>query len=113
MPLRRGGVVCLAAKKAETKEVDGRGYITSDNSGKSNIFPTASKAYYSSPTSDAVAGSGLGGTQGVGVLAAALVVVAIATAGVVGQQGDALSSVDGLYSGDSLTAIASRLTASQ
>ncbi len=81
--------------------LDGKGFITKDNSGRENIFPTSvsvlthgvyalglgsaalatvtcltplfvcpvlqSKAFYSSPRTEAVASSGLGGQQGKGV----------------------------------------------
>lgn len=40
------------------------GYISEDNSGRGNIFPTQGKAYYRSPTSESVASTGLGGFQG-------------------------------------------------
>ncbi|KXZ56385.1 hypothetical protein GPECTOR_1g341 [Gonium pectorale] len=103
--------IIQAAKKPPTGErLDERGVISKDNSGRQNIFPTASKAYYSSPTSGAVASSGLGGTQGVGVIAAALAIVALATVGVVSKQSaETLTQVNDGYSGESLTAIATRL----
>lgn len=40
------------------------GYVTTDNSGRGNIFPTTSKPFYKSPTSEKVASQGLGGLQG-------------------------------------------------
>lgn len=40
------------------------GYVTTDNSGRGNIFPTSSKPFYKSPTSEKVASQGLGGLQG-------------------------------------------------
>eukprot|EP00198_Chlamydomonas_reinhardtii_P014037 XP_001703374.1 predicted protein [Chlamydomonas reinhardtii] len=97
----------------ESKRLDERGVIAKDNSGRQNIFPTSSKAYYSSPTSSAVASSGLGGQQGLGVLAAAFAIVALATAGVVLKQGDeTLAQVNNAYQGDSLTVISSRIAES-
>ncbi|KAG2442967.1 hypothetical protein HXX76_003041 [Chlamydomonas incerta] len=99
--------------RAADKKLDERGVIQKDNSGRQNIFPTSSKAYYSSPTSSAVASEGLGGQQGLGVLAAAFAIVALATAGVVLKQGDeTLAQVNNSYQGDSLTAISSRIAKS-
>lgn len=98
--------VVMGAKKS----LDGKGFITKDNSGRENIFPTSSKAFYSSPRTAAVASSGLGGAQGAGVIAAALVIVAIATAGVVGKQPDeTLAQVNNAYQGEALSVVAGRI----
>eukprot|EP00195_Chlamydomonas_chlamydogama_P004823 CAMPEP_0202898770 /NCGR_PEP_ID=MMETSP1392-20130828/7200_1 /ASSEMBLY_ACC=CAM_ASM_000868 /TAXON_ID=225041 /ORGANISM="Chlamydomonas chlamydogama, Strain SAG 11-48b" /LENGTH=133 /DNA_ID=CAMNT_0049584789 /DNA_START=82 /DNA_END=483 /DNA_ORIENTATION=+ len=107
----RSRVVAQASK--DKKALDGSGYIKNDNSGRGNIFPTSSKAYYSSPTASAVAKEGLGGFQGGAVLAAAIAVVGLATVGVLGQgTGETLQVVAGNYAGDGLTSIADRIAAS-
>ncbi|KAG2499160.1 hypothetical protein HYH03_002741 [Edaphochlamys debaryana] len=107
--------VAVLAKKTEEvdRSLDSRGVITSDNSGKMNIFPTSSKAYYSSVRGTAIATSGLGGIQGAGVVAAALGVVALALAGVVTQQDtETLAQVNNRYQGESLSVIADRISGS-
>ncbi|KAG2455167.1 hypothetical protein HYH02_000983 [Chlamydomonas schloesseri] len=109
-PARPARVGCVVRAN---KKLDERGVIAKDNSGRQNIFPTSSKAYYSSPTSSAVASSGLGGQQGLGVIAAAFAIVALATAGVVLKQGDeTLAQVNNAYQGESLTVISSRIAKS-
>merc|ERR1712118_77612 len=46
------------------------GFVQEDNSGRSNIFSTGDKALYSySPTSDSVTRKGLGGAQGLVIVA--------------------------------------------
>ncbi|GFR41399.1 hypothetical protein Agub_g2078, partial [Astrephomene gubernaculifera] len=107
--------VSVAAKKEAnnggSRSLDERGYISQDNSGRSNIFPTSSKAYYSSPTSNAVASSGLGGGLGAAVLAAAVAIVTLVTVAVVSRQpSETLEQVNDVYAGDSLTVIAERLS---
>lgn len=93
-----------------------RGYVTQDNSGKSNVFGTVpDKLYTYSPTNARVASSGLGGMQGVAVLGAVVLLVAIATSGVVKVENDqgtlnqARAEVQQLQS---LSSIATRLSAS-
>ncbi|GLC35943.1 hypothetical protein PLESTB_000521700 [Pleodorina starrii] len=104
--------VVHAKKPSSGKGLDERGFIGKDNSGRQNIFPTSSKAYYKSPTASAVASSGLGGVQGAGVVAAALGIIVLATFGVVSkeQSSETLAQVNNAYTGDSLSAIAERLS---
>ncbi|GIL43364.1 hypothetical protein Vafri_1139 [Volvox africanus] len=105
------GIIPYAKKPASEGSLDERGFITKDNSGRQNIFPTSSKAYYSSPTATAVASSGLGGVQGAGVIAAALGIVVLATFGVISKEStETLAQVNNTYTGDSLSAIAERLS---
>ncbi|GFH24358.1 uncharacterized protein HaLaN_22137 [Haematococcus lacustris] len=75
---------------------------------------TASKAFYTSPTSAKAAQQGLGGAQGAVLVVAALVVVGVATAGVLSTgSGETLSQVqDAAKVTDSLSTIADRLAAS-
>ncbi len=89
----------IYAAKREANPSDplrsGRGYINKDNSGRSNIFGTVpDKLYVSSPTSDRVARSGLGGLQGIAMLGVAVTAVVVITTGVLRfEDGDDLKSV--------------------
>ena len=91
--------------------IQGDGVVNRDNSGKMNIYPTIQRPVFESPQA---ASQGLGGLQGAAVVAAVIGVVGLATATLVvpGSTGETLSSLGASYSGDSLTAIASRLAAS-
>ena len=80
-----------------------------DNSGSANIFAVEPKTLYtSSPTSDRAARQGLGGAQGLAVLAAALGLVAVITLGVASRQ-DPLQAAGAAAEGASLSSIAARL----
>lgn len=102
--------IAVAAKGKSNPKLKNTGYIETDNSGRGNIFPTAQKTYYKSPTSSAVASQGLGGLQGAGVLAAAVAVVAAVTAVTGNVHVETLSEVAASYTGDSLSAIAGRIS---
>ncbi|KAL4423261.1 hypothetical protein ABPG77_004530 [Micractinium sp. CCAP 211/92] len=107
----RGVVVVQAAKGAKGKKgLSNTGYIV-DNSDRGNIFAIMPKQLYtSSPTADRAARQGIGGTQGLILLAVLMGAVGVATLGVAGTTGDTLQSVAGQSTQDSLSAIAGRLT---
>ncbi|PSC70283.1 Kinesin-related 11 [Micractinium conductrix] len=111
----RRALVVRAAKPAGPgkKRLDNTGYIV-DNSNSGNIFAVMPKQLYtSSPTSDRAARQGLGGTQGLLLLAGVIGVVGLATLGVASNGGDTLQSVASTADSlDSLSAIAARLSAS-
>ncbi|KAL6762898.1 hypothetical protein V8C86DRAFT_2508808 [Haematococcus lacustris] len=113
---RSGAMVPVTRRSVKThaKKLKDTGFVTEDNSGRGNIFPTASKAFYTSPTSAKAAQQGLGGAQGTVLVVAALVVVGVATAGVLSTgSGETLSQVqDAAKVTDSLSTIADRLAAS-
>lgn len=96
---RRHHATTIYAAKRAANPTDplrsGRGYINKDNSGRSNIFGTVpDKLYVSSPTSDRVARSGIGGLQGLTVLGVAVVALLVVTTGVLRfEDGDDLKSV--------------------
>lgn len=106
----RGVVVVQAAKGGRGKKgLSDTGYIV-DNSERGNIFAIMPKQLYtSSPTADRAARQGIGGTQGLIVLAVLIGAVGVATLGVAGNTGDTLQSVAGQSAQDSLSAIAGRL----
>ncbi|KAL4436740.1 hypothetical protein ABPG75_003879 [Micractinium tetrahymenae] len=108
---RRGVVVVQAAKAARGKKgLSDTGYIV-DNSERGNIFAIMPKQLYtSSPTADRAARQGIGGTQGLILLAVVIGAVAVATLGVAGTTSDTLQSVAGQSAQDSLSAIAGRLS---
>ncbi|BDA41224.1 hypothetical protein COCOBI_02-0040 [Coccomyxa sp. Obi] len=105
----------LAAKQYSTirEKPKARGFVQEDNSGKSNIFGVEPRTLYtSSPTSDKAARQGLGGQQGLIVIAVCIAVVAAVT--FLGKEGpQTLSQVSaGAESRDSLTALAASIKAS-
>lgn len=111
----RRALVVRAAKPSAgggRKRLDSTGYIV-DNSNSGNIFAREiTKPYVSSPRADKAAKQGLGGEQGLLVVAGLMGIVALATAAV-GGTGDTLQEVAATADSlDSLSAIASRLTAS-
>ena len=111
-----GPTLCPAptACRSGKKRLSSGGYIAEDNSGRGNIFAVEPRQLYtSSPTSDRAARQGLGGIQGLGVLAAALGVVALATLALANNSGE--SSLQAMAAGgealDGLGAIAGRVAA--
>merc|ERR1712216_321088 len=62
---------------------DSRGFVETDNSGRSNVFSTGEKALYSySPVAEDAARRGLGGTKGLAITVAVIVLVGLITAGI-------------------------------
>lgn len=101
-----------ADKGAARDQMKATGYVAEDNSGKGNIFPTKQQAYMKSGR-DQVAAQGLGGFQGIIVLAVILAAVAGATLLEVKAPGpETLATVTDQFSGDSLGTIAARIQAS-
>jgi hypothetical protein len=111
----RRTLVVTAAKKAPQsgkRRLDATGYIV-DNSERGNIFAVEPKQLYtSSPTSDRAARQGLGGIQGLAVLAAAGAIVAAVTLGIAKNPADTLQGLAASSSTDSLSAISARISAS-
>jgi len=103
---KRNQCVVLAARKEKGGPM---GFVAEDNSGRSNIFAVEPKTLYtSSPTSDRAASTGLGGAQGLIVVAVLIGLVAISTLGVAkSPQSQSLSNLG--QPTDSLSAIATRL----
>ncbi|WIA12833.1 hypothetical protein OEZ85_006461 [Tetradesmus obliquus] len=89
------------------------GFVSEDNSGRANIFPTKPQAYLSSSRSDEAARQGLGGAQG-GILVGFVIgVVGLITVfGLKSGGPETLQSVGSTYEGETLTAIASRIQSS-
>ncbi|KAI7837822.1 hypothetical protein COHA_008310 [Chlorella ohadii] len=111
---RRSLVVTAAKKPAQggKRRLDATGYIV-DNSERGNIFAVEPKQLYtSSPTSDRAARQGLGGVQGLAVLAAAGAIVAAVTLGIAKNPADTLQGLAASGAADSLTAIADRISSS-
>ncbi|GAX75408.1 hypothetical protein CEUSTIGMA_g2852.t1 [Chlamydomonas eustigma] len=101
------------ASQKEDQNAGQSGYVQNDNSGKGNIFPNTARPFISSPTSSAVASSGLGGIQGGAVLAAAIGVVGLATVSVLNKEaGESMEMVISSYNGETLAGIAARIAAS-
>lgn len=109
--MRRISIVskkCVAA--ARKKGTSGpMGFVAEDNSGRSNIFAVEPRTIYtSSPTSERAASTGLGGAQGLLVVAVLIGFVAISTLGVANSpQSQSLSNLG--QPADSLSTIVKRL----
>ncbi|KAK9909251.1 hypothetical protein WJX75_009506 [Coccomyxa subellipsoidea] len=105
----------LAAKQYSTirEKPRARGFVQEDNSGKSNIFGVEPRSLYtSSPTSERAARQGLGGQQGLIVVAMCIAVVAAVT--FLGKEGPAtLAQVSAVAeSSQSLSSLAASIKAS-
>ncbi|KAF5841389.1 hypothetical protein DUNSADRAFT_13257 [Dunaliella salina] len=87
-----------------------QGFISEDNSGKSNIFPTINKPFVSSPVTDQIASQGLGGAQGgaIVVSAIALTLILAVLVGKVGS-GETLDQLQATSPQEPLTEIARRV----
>ncbi|EIE24979.1 hypothetical protein COCSUDRAFT_52726 [Coccomyxa subellipsoidea C-169] len=108
-------VKVLAAKQYSTirEKPRARGFVQEDNSGKSNIFGVEPRSLYtSSPTADRAARQGLGGQQGLIVVAVCIAVIAAVT--FLGKEGpQTLAQVSAVAdSRDSLSALAASIKAS-
>ncbi|EFN55751.1 expressed protein [Chlorella variabilis] len=101
-----------SAHRSPKRRLDSTGYIV-DNSERGNIFAVEPRQLYtSSPTSSRAASQGLGGLQGLLLLAAVCGVVAVATLGVASNPEDTLQEVAASGGAlDSLSSIAGRLSA--